>query len=435
MAGSDTTRKTTTSSYRPLTALPPNATANTPASLTSFLSSSSTFSLDAATPNSSSNTSCTNSTDLLCTLPDILPIACLDGTLQCFSKSSGPNVAAIVGGTVAAAVVASLAAVFLLFFLRRRSRLKGGGAGESEEEDIKRPTYLPIDATDMTYAQIQTGLNNIATDIKSIAAKAGASEFDPSRAASIIKSAQTNQGGMQQVLPTTKVEAIQALQASVAMVLATRVLPKGNVNMLAHPLFDDNTRQKEFRQWVANQSAYAGREDFMGQRKRQWAAKYVRENIASDASLSARRDKLITDTTGAIQNAIAVLYPGLEDELRERIEKLVRSALELTIEMMGRDLPIIAKWARPGETFSEDSMEMTDISKIEGVVALCIFPRWMDSEGFTITKARVYCAAATAHEEYTKTRKEYTKTQEDDTKTQGEDTKTQVDEEDNYQTN
>lgn len=297
------------------------------------------------------------------------------------------------GGTIAAVVVVLLAAVFFILFWRRRSRL----VGEKVDGDIERPTSLPIAATDITLGQIQTGLNNIATDIKSIASKAGASELDPSRAASIIKSVQAKQGGKQggkqQALPTTKVEALQALQASIAMTLTSHVMPLGDPPV--HPLFDKKDAQrKEFKQWVASQPGYAEHEDLKGARARQWAAKYVREHFASDAALSARGEKLITNTTGAIQRAIAELYPGLEDEQSERIEKLARSALELTIEMMGRDLAIIADWPHPGETFSDDWMEMTDISKLEGVVALCIFPRWMDSDRYTITKARVYCVAA-----------------------------------------
>ncbi|RUS26489.1 hypothetical protein BC938DRAFT_470702 [Jimgerdemannia flammicorona] len=309
------------------------------------------------------------------------------------SNATGNSSAPIVGGIFGS--LAFVALVGLLFLTAKRRHWIGSETFRSQEEGTG-PIILPIDATDMTNAQIETGLNNLANEIKSIAAKVGASALDESRAASFIKSVQANQGRGQQVLAPTKVEAMQALQTSIATVLVGDVLPRGSPPV--HPLFDKRDPQlaKEFRKWVESQPVFMGAKDLTEQteqRKRQWVAKYVRENGASSATLMASKQQLVNETTREIENVIGKLYSDWEDQsLHDRIERLVVSALDLTVEMMGKDLPIVAKWVQPGEAFVEGRMEMTDISKWEGIVALCVFPQWVDSDDFTIAKAKVYCA-------------------------------------------
>jgi hypothetical protein len=254
---------------------------------------------------------------------------------------------------------------------------------------------LPIVATSATNAQLETSINGIAAEIKSIATKITASQFDEQTGRSFALKVQNSQGG-KALLPLTpnKVEVTQALQAAIAMVLAKRIFPRGD--QPDHPLLPSSQKRSpqhaNFKQWQNARPDYEGPKRTTKQRKRQWIAKYVRENITTDVALAQFRDQLAQTAVDEIYNIIRELYPNLDLSINKSIQQLVGSALNLTIDMMGKDLPIIARWIKPGETFTEEFMEMTDISMLEGVVVLCVFPRWVDSDNFTITNAKVYCS-------------------------------------------
>jgi len=249
----------------------------------------------------------------------------------------------------------------------------------------------PINATNATNSQIERGLNNLDTTIKSIANKASTfspagSSFGSNPVATFIKFVQIEQGGSKEPLPTKKIEATQALQAAIAKKLFSRLLPPEN--SLQYPLFD--SFEFGFEWWLETQRKFEGYDRLSDDRKRQWIAKYLAENIKGHQH-EEQHQKLVKETTKDIEETIRQLYPDWNVPLREKIELLVENALDLTIKMMGKKLAISLHWVVPGAGFSEENMKMTDIGKSGGTVALCVFPAWKDLENFTIAKAKVYC--------------------------------------------
>jgi len=126
-------------------------------------------------------------------------------------------------------------------------------------------------------------------------------------------------------------------------------------------------------------------------RKRQWIAKFARENVGYSNALKTQKEQLVRNTAQEIQNTIDRIFPDPQNPLRARIENLVETSLSLNMEMMGRESVPWPLWVKPGDVFVEGTMEMTDISKLEGKVALCVFPRWLEDEDFTVAKPKVYC--------------------------------------------
>jgi hypothetical protein len=292
----------------------------------------------------------------------------------------------------------------VIYFLVRRSRAKSLAANtietphkedkEDKEDEHTEFLIVPINATDATNSQIEDGLNNLGTMIKSIANAASkstpaGSSYGSDAVASFIDSVQIEQGGSKQSLPPKKIEATQALQAAIAMRLFNRLLLPGNLPQ--HPLFPSaESNSARFNQWLGTQAGFEGRKRLTNDRKRQWIAKYLAENIKAQQFRQQHQD-LVDKTTKDIEGTIGQLYPNWDVSLRERIKPLVESALDLTVKMMGKRLAISPHWMLPGQAFSEYDMKMTDILKSGGVVALCVFPAWKDSEDHTIAKAKVYC--------------------------------------------
>jgi len=183
--------------------------------------------------------------------------------------------------------------------------------------------------------------------------------------------------------------AAQALRAFIAMKLVDRVLPQGNPP--DHPLSPSNeNQQKDYEEWLGTQ-----RDEVFGRTndQRQWVSKYVRDNITINSALALQKGELVRSTMQDIKDAISELYQDWDQSVSKNIQELVESALELSFDMMRRDLPIVAHWVEPGDKFNEDYMKMSDISIFEGTVGLCVFPLWADSEDFTILKAKVYCVS------------------------------------------
>ncbi len=205
---------------------------------------------------------------------------------------------------------------------------------------------LPISPTDTTNLQIATQLGIIATNIESIASKVSAAPFDESIAATFIKSVVKGQGGYSPRLTPSKIVATQALRASIAKILSNSVL------------LQRHSPDKKGKLVVS-----------------------TRQEIEEDIS------RLYQDWNSSLSKDTEELVDW-NSSLSKDIEELVEMSLELAFAM---NLPIVAHWMKPGDIFMEDRMKMTDISIFEGTVGLCVFPRWADSEDFTILKAKVYC--------------------------------------------
>ncbi len=216
------------------------------------------------------------------------------------------------------------------------------GSPPAEVEGTSSTTVLlQISPTAAIYSQIATQLGKIATNIESIASKLSADPPDELRAATFVESVKKDQGGISLLLPPNAV-VTQALRASIAKILSNRVFSQRS----------------------------------------------------SPRHSSSRKRQLVESTMQEIERDISKLYQDWDRSLSKNIKELVELSLELAFATMRRDLPIVAHWVKPGETFVEDCMKMSDISTPQGTVVLCVFPRWVDSEDVTIVKAMVFCVTS-----------------------------------------
>jgi len=209
-----------------------------------------------------------------------------------------------------------------------------------------------------------------------------------------IADVQGSQGGIRQPLPYNNASATQALRAAIMKNLADHVLPHGDPPK--HPFFSEGAKSQEFKksfqQWLNGQGSFEGFAT-TSDRKRQWTAKYIIENIGNDAELKRLRQRLLDEAIRDIKKIINSLYrnSNWHNSLDASIRHLVNSALDVAMKMMGKDSVISAEWVMPGRAYSEWDMVMDDIPKPNDKVALCVAPRWKNSDNFTVSKARVYC--------------------------------------------